>query len=203
MSESLSETGADSNDLDSNDLAARAGVYELFSRLWLYELDAEMLAELADGSLASAWCELGGPTSDDADVEALATEYCRLFVGPRDQVAPFQSVWETGQHGGQAVASMRECLELLSEPVPKLDEIPDHLGVQLFLMGVFLRCLAADPTSEDLQDIVEGFAAEHLTWPAKMLDAAAARSETPFYSFLIDTTRQFLDGEYRLLDVQS
>ena len=195
MSEPQSETDADSNALE-----ARAGVYELLSRLWLYEIDVELMEELASGSLASAWRELGGPTSDGADVEALATEYCRLFVGPRDQVAPFQSVWESGQHGGQAVVSMRECLELLSEPVPKLEEIPDHLGVQLFLMGVFLRCLAADPTSEDLQDIVEGFAAGHLTWPGKMLAAAAARSETPFYGFLIDATGRFLEGEYSLLD---
>jgi TorA maturation chaperone TorD len=184
----------------NSDLEARAGVYELLSRLWLYEVDAELLSELSDGSLAAAWSELGGPSIEVSQLDDLAVEYCRLFVGPRDQVPPFQSVWETGQHGGQAVASMRECLELLSEPVEKLDEIPDHLGVQLFLMGVFLRCLAADSTSEDLQDIVEGFAAEHLNWPTKMLDAAAERSGTAFYGFLIETTRQFLKGEPGLFD---
>ena len=187
----------------TEDLAARAGVYELLSRLWLYEVDAALLSELSDGPLAAAWSELGGPSIEVSQLEDLATEYCRLFVGPRDQVAPFQSVWETGQHGGQAVASMRECLELLSEPVAKLEEIPDHLGVQLLLMGVFLRCLAGDPNSEDLQDVVEGFAAEHLRWPAEMLDAATAKSEMPFYRFLIDATRQFLAGEHELLDAAS
>ena len=187
----------------TEDLAARAGVYELLSRLWLYEVDAALLSELSDGPLAAAWSELGGPSIEVSQLEDLATEYCRLFVGPRDQVAPFQSVWETGQHGGQAVASMRECLELLSEPVAKLEEIPDHLGVQLLLMGVFLRCLAGDPDSEDLQDVVEGFAEEHLRWPAEMLDAATAKSEMPFYRFLIDATRQFLAGEHELLDAAS
>ncbi|MDA0590455.1 MAG: molecular chaperone TorD family protein [Planctomycetota bacterium] len=187
----------------TEDLAARAGVYELLSRLWLYEVDAELLSELTDGLLAAAWSELGGPSIEASQLEDLATEYCRLFVGPRDQVAPFQSVWETGQHGGQAVASMRECLELLSEPVAKLEEIPDHLGVQLLLMGVFLRCLAGDPDSEDLQDVVEGFAEEHLRWPAEMLDAATAKSEMPFYRFLIAATRQFLAGEHKLLAPES
>lgn len=196
MSDSDERTEAGTRELE-----ARAGVYELLSRLWLYEVEAELLADLTSGPLAAAWSEFGGPSIEASQLDDLAVEYCRLFVGPRDQVPPFQSVWETGQHGGEAVASMRECLELLSEPVPKLDEIPDHLGVQLFLMGVFLRCLAADPTSEDLQDIVEGFAAEHLNWPTKMLDAAAAHSETEFYGFLIETTRQFLEMELRLLDV--
>lgn len=191
------------SDCGESDLEARAGVYELLSRLWLYEVDPTLLAELTDGSLEAGWTELGGPMVEVDQLEELATEYCRLFVGPRDQVAPFQSVWETGQHGGDAVASMRECLELLSEPVAKLEEIPDHLGVQLLLMSVFLRCLADDPNSEDLRDLAEGFADSHLTWPTEMLKAAADRSQTPFYGFLIDATRKFLAGEQELLDVEA
>lgn len=177
------------------DLEARAGVYELLSRLWLYEVDAGLQGELTDGSLADGWKELGGPTIEGSQLEGLATEYCRLFVGPRDHVAPFQSVWQTGQHGSEAVASMNEYLEMLSEPVAKLQDIPDHLGVQLLMMGVFLRCVAGTPASQDLRDLTTTFFAEHLAWPDAMLTAAGAKSESPFYQFLIEATADFLRDE--------
>ncbi|MFP6761964.1 MAG: hypothetical protein VB858_00050, partial [Planctomycetaceae bacterium] len=51
------------------DLEARAGVYELFSRLWLYEVNAELVSELTNGSLAAAWHELGGPPISDRQLE--------------------------------------------------------------------------------------------------------------------------------------
>lgn len=179
----------------NGDLDARAGVYELLSRLWLYEVDTDLLAELTDGSLADGWKELDGPAIEASQLDDLATEYCRLFVGPRDHVAPFQSVWQTGQHGSEAVASMNEYLEMLSEPVEKLREIPDHLGVQLLMMGVFLRCVAKAPTSQDLRDLTTTFFAEHLSWPDAMLTAAVEKSELPFYRFLIEATADFLRGE--------
>ena len=179
----------------NGDLEARAGVYELLSRLWLYEVDAGLLVELTSGSLADGWEELGGPSTADSQLDDLATEYCRLFVGPRDQVAPFQSVWQTGQHGSEAVSSMNEYLEMLSEPVDKLQEIPDHLGVQLLMMGVFLRCVAKTPTSQDLRDLTTTFFADHLSWPDAMLTAAGEKSELPFYRFLIEATADFLRGE--------
>lgn len=187
----------------SASLVARAGVYELLSRIWLYEVDANLLAELADGSLATAWRELNGPVVDRGQAEALATEYCRVFVGPRDHVPPFQSVWESGQHGGEAVASMREYIELLSDPVSNLLDLPDHLGTQLLLMGVFLRSLAGDSSANDLREIAVTFFAEHLSWPDRMLDAAVARSEEPFYRFLAKATREFLRDESAVLKAHS
>ena len=179
----------------NGDLEARAGVYELLSRLWLYEVDAGLLVELTSGSLADGWEELGGPLTADSQLDDLATEYCRLFVGPRDHVAPFQSVLQTGQHGSEAVSSMNEYLEMLSEPVEKLREIPDHLGAQLLMMGVFLRCVAKTPASQDLRDLTTTFFAEHLRWPDAMLTAAGEKSELPFYRFLVEATADFLRGE--------
>jgi len=181
------------------DLEARAGVYELLSRLWLYEVDPELLSELTDGSLAAAWRELGGPDTGDRHVESLATEYCRLFVGPRGHVAPFQSVWESGQHGGTSVSSMREYLSLLNEPVPGLEEIPDHFGVQLLLMGTFLRCLSAESCPTELSRLACDFYQEHVQWAGGLLEAALERTTDPFYCFLITATREFLVTESRIM----
>lgn len=188
---------ADAASSTDENLEARAGVYELLSRLWLYEIDEELLTEFNEGSLAEAWRELGGPFIDANQLEELATEYCRLFIGPQDQVAPFQSVWQTGQHGGEATASMNEYLEMLNEPVTRLQEIPDHLGVQLLMMGVFLRCVAGQPASQDLRDLTTTFFVEHLSWPDSMLEAGLGRTESPFYRFLLEATREFLQVESR------
>jgi len=197
MSESRSEHNIPED--SPRDLEGRAGVYELLSRLWLYEVDSELLGELSGGSLAVAWRELGGPDTSDQTVESLATEYCRLFVGPRDQTAPFQSVWESGQHGGIAVSSMREYLSLLNEPAPGLDEIPDHLGVQLLMMGTILRCLLTDSGSTELLHLASDFHREHLQWTDRLLAAARERSVDSFYSFVITVTRDFLAAESRIM----
>jgi TorA maturation chaperone TorD len=186
--------------------------YRLFGRLWIRELDAPLLAELTAGNLGDAFRAAGGTPPPDADpvtCEALAADYCRLLLGPSDHWPPYQSVWTDGQFQGQPAVSMRRYLDLL-DPAPKVpsDVMPDHLGIQLDVMGLFISAMIAgntnghktpppgrQPTQAELNQLAARFFRDHLRWPGPLLRKVHECAETDFYRTLATVTEQFLESE--------
>ncbi len=110
----------------------------LVARLWQTEVDSELLALLAQPALRDEWIACGGfvPAAIKSSVvDDLAAEYCRLFLGPRDHLPPYQSVWTQQRFHGDATVSTAQFRELLSDHAPSLPAgtPPDHLGYQLEL----------------------------------------------------------------------
>ena len=176
-------------------LEERAAVYDLLARLWQSEIDAPLKAALNQEPIASQWRQCGGVLPQET-IEALAVDFCQLFIGPKDSIAPIQSVWSEGQLQGPSAAAMQRFLSL------RLDDrwdatIPDHLGVQLALQGEFLRALAdATPVQKiELESLIDVFFENHLTWPEPLFEAAIRKAQTEFYRGMVKLTRDFLQME--------
>ncbi len=182
--------------------AACSGTYRLLARLWLREVDRELLQRLCSPPLCDAFVEAGGilPADvDDATIEQLAVDYCQLFIGPANHLPPFQSVWQTGQFQGATAASMKTFVDVVGYNTVALPSgtMLDHLGVQLDVMGHILGQIATwQPEREGLNHVLEladSYFDMHLTWPAKLLEIAAPRATTQFYRSTIMLTGALLD----------
>ena len=175
-----------------SDFAAVSGMYELLSRLWLHEVDDEFVTELGGSDLRSAFEAAGGFVPDVGDVEALKTEYCRLFAGPGDHLPPLQSVWMRDE----LQSEIKTSIEMFASAVRlESDEsMHDHLGVLLSIMSRATE-LNAESACEDSLDFAREFFRRHLTWTGDLLAAAEERAEHSFYESLAIMTREFLREE--------
>ncbi len=177
--------------------AERAAVYDLLARLWDDAPDAalmQQLAEIPSDSVPPALNELLTSCGQDTP-EGLAVEYTRLFVGPKEHLPPFQSVWEERQLDGEAAVSMRKFGDVIG-----IENAMDHIGVQLSAMGTVLsQAATADGSQlEDLASLGASFFVAHLTWPDDLLSAIERRSTSRFYQLLATVTRDFLASEQDL-----
>jgi len=191
----------DSYQDSSEEFTALAGFYQLLQRLWQYEVDAPLLAELQDGPLAEVARELEIPLEDDSSdniLEELAVSYCQLLIGPANHVPPYQSVWTDGQFQSAATASMQSYLEIVGEQ-PDDSSLVDHVGIQLqVMMRIVSELAAAEPGTErysELQALACRFFQEHLTWPKKFLAAAQQATSSSFYQAVARITADFLEQE--------
>ena len=170
----------------------RAILFRFASRLWLRELDQPTLKQL-QGPLSESWQSIGGK-APVSTLENLQADFCQLLTHPKSYVAPFQSVWTSGQLGGSSVSSMRNWMSetgYLTQVA--VEEIPDHLGVQLDLYG-WMTSRKAE-SGEDQPVVVEvtrRYAQQHLSWTGKLLEQATAAANTKFYRSVISVTRDLL-----------
>lgn len=200
-----------------SDLAAKSNVYRFLGRLWSREVDGPVVALLRSGELADAYRAAGGVGPGEGDdpivLEALALDYCQLFVGPSHPLPPYQSVWTSGQFQGGPVASMERYFDVLGYRPPWTDStrhrietgqprklMLDHLGIQLDGFGHALAALSAlgegnEAVEHGLREVASSFFRDHLTWPGRLLRVARARAGTDFYRGLIAVTDEFLAAE--------
>jgi len=190
-----------SNQNSGDEFTALAGFYQLLQRLWQYEVDAPLLAQLQDGPLAEVARELEIPLDDgpsDNILEELAVSYCQLLIGPANHVPPYQSVWTDGQFQSEATASMQSYLDIVGEQ-PDDSLLVDHIGIQLqVMMRIVSELAAAQPGSErygELQALACRFYHEHLTWPKKFLATAQQSTDSSFYRAVARITADFLTQE--------
>ena len=186
---------------DREDLEGLAGFYRLLSRLWVAEIDPEWFEALSDGSLSEVAEDLGLQVEGSAEeaIEQLATEYCRLMIGPQGHIPPHQSVWTEGQFQGHTAVSMQHYLEVVGEEVDST--MSDHLGVQLGVMGLVVDELAdslQDNTKRNsLTELARSFFGDHVEWIKQFLVRAGTSTGSKFYGRLITVTEEFLVAERR------
>jgi TorA maturation chaperone TorD len=188
---------------------ATGAVYGLLARLWSAEPCHDTLEQLQQPLLGAALLAATGyqpPANTSAALDVLAVDYCQLFVGPTGHLPPYQSVWETGQFGSAAVASMNKFQELFGND-QKMSRsgspMSDHLGVQLLWMHELHSRFLADgldgPQAQVMQEMKQVFFAAHLNWPGKLLRGAMAKAKSDFYRAVVGLTSDFLDEESRML----
>ncbi len=184
----------------SNEILARSGLYELFSRVLLTELDVNTITLFQADNWQAALQRLGItiPEPTDDNIELLAIDYCHIFVGPKNFCPPFQSVWQTGQLQSLVIDSMNEFLKVIK---PKSTvQIKDHAGVQLEMMALVLQ--NQDATNE-CEGLAEAFFSRHLSWTENLFSKAARLAETNFYQSILDTGADFISAEKSLVFGQS
>ncbi len=172
-------------------------MYALLSRLWISEPDSELIESLSEGDVSSAlpeWFEI--PEGDTlADLRA---DFTQLFIGPKDQLPPYQSVWQHGQFEGASTGTMRtyfEVLGYLPETVAVDGVMPDHLAVQFDAMRFVLESASTPEPAHALVDLVASFFDDSLTWAMPLINAVGNRATTGFYRSIARLTAEFLRDE--------
>ena len=177
----------------SNEAFGRAGLYELYARLLLNEVDVEMLSLFHGPEWSICFRELGIsiPPENAISIETLAVDYCNVFIGPKDFCPPYQSVWEVGHLQSEVVASMNDYLEVVS-PVTT-QNIKDHAGLQFEMMSQILR-YESMPDAEP-STLSEAFFHEHIRWTERMFSLGTELAETEFYRGFLASAEVFIDSE--------
>ena len=184
-------------DSETQDVESVATVYSLLARLWMQEIDAPLLKSMSEEPLLSALSQLDLPLPSES-LEQLATEYCALFIGPKNAVLPMQSVWQKTQLDSQSASSVAKFAELIGYIRPA-SALWDHLGVQLDLMS-HVMLATCDKKKRDKErsvadEVASAFFERHLNWPSPLLLATSQRARLPLYRSLAEITQQFLKME--------
>ncbi|NND99922.1 MAG: molecular chaperone TorD family protein [Pirellulaceae bacterium] len=174
-----------------------SNVYALLSRLWLTEVDADFLNAVIASPIAQTLNVTPDLAADPESIEQLATEYCRLFIGPVNHLPPFQSVWQQGQLQSSVTDSVKSFAQAIGfSDLADSTTLPDHLGIQLQIMSEIIRLFAteAEPPRE-YNELAQEFFHRHLTWPTSFLQTASARTDSDFYKAVIQLTTDLLESE--------
>jgi TorA maturation chaperone TorD len=127
--------------------AAARDLYALCARLFASEVDAPLYQSLTQGPISPLvslmGLEPGAPGEEDSPTEALdalAVEYCRLFIGPQPMCPPFASAWRgEALLGGRARTRLEEFLArnglVLTDDLMRIAS-PDHVAVELAILAM-------------------------------------------------------------------
>lgn len=176
-----------------NEIQQRAGLYQLFSSIFLREVDHSLLLLLKEPQWKTQLSSIGVdvPAATDEVIEELAVDFCRIFIGPKDHAPPIQSVWSEDQLQGTPVESMKYFMSIA--PPKNRGPIEDHLGIQLEMMGLILVAQTEFP--DDADSLAQAFFVRHIAWSTLMLQGAQAIAQTDFYRQIIRATGKFVDQE--------
>jgi TorA maturation chaperone TorD len=172
------------------DPTARQDLYLLVARLFREEVDAPLYRRLlATQSDALPWIEPDiAELPDQFAVEALETEYCRLFVGPQPVCPPFASVVR-GEPllGGRARTAIDEFLAARCLAVDAHVRIasPDHVAVTFAVLAEL-----SDP--EAVQSYLHGFV---LPWVPNWLSTLERKTERILFRTLARLARDLIDED--------
>jgi TorA maturation chaperone TorD len=161
--------------------AARRDLYALTARLFAAEVDVALYRALAAQNVLGLIDAELSAMGEERALEALAVEFCRLFVGPQPLCIPYASA-----HRGEALLGgrARTRLEAFLRRIGfTFDEMamriasPDHLAVELAVLAHLYTCTAADTATaihEFLCDYV-------LPWVPAYCEQVAAAAALGFY----------------------
>ena len=184
-------------DSEIHEAESVATVYSLLARLWIREVDNPVLKVMSEEPLVTAF-ERVGLVLPTESVEQLATEYCGLFIGPKNALLPLQSVWQKTQLESQSATSVAKFAGLIGYALPA-PALWDHLGVQLDLMSHFVLATHFHENTENDRDVAcevaNSFFERHLNWASPLLLATSQRAHLPLYRSLAEVTQQFLKME--------
>ena len=182
---------------------AQAQLLALCARLLAEEIDAPLYRALAAEPMKSALSPLGGSfieaaleaLGEERALEALAVEYCRLFVGPHPACPPYHSAFRgEALLGARHEARVHELaarheLELV---LPARIVSADHLAMELSLLAAALA-RPLDPSAPDLAtaELTEQLL---LPWAPDFAAALTAAAELGPYRALASLLQALLHG---------
>lgn len=178
----------------------RAAVYRLLSQLWGEELSQRTVESLNDPDVRNMWMILGGsdPRQLASQLDHLAEDYCRLFVGPVGHLPPIQSVWTVGELQSSVVGQLTEFSRICNYNSSWPELLPDHLANELQLMAVMLQktTMESEQTKAELANsLTTAFFNQHLAWTSRLVRQIQTNDANGFYGHLAALTQSFLDEE--------
>ncbi|MHB0915826.1 MAG: TorD/DmsD family molecular chaperone [Thermoleophilia bacterium] len=185
----------------SEDALARAGICRLLARVFSAKPSPELVAGLKEARMLEVLASLGVDFDDDfiegdagEQAEALAVEFTRLFVGPGQHIAAYESVFVRGyaedeaRLWGEATGEVEKFYREAGLEVETAGEIPDHIGIELEAMAELAAAEAArrDEGAADeasrLWALQQQFAREHLArWLPEFCRTVVEQADSEFY----------------------
>lgn len=166
----------------------RAGLYKLFSSLFMKEPTEEILVQLKEMFQMKF----------NETPEEIKADFASLFLSPDIHLSPHESLYnyplgETPRLWGRATeevqAFYRSAGLMIDEEV---DLIPDHAGVELLFMSFLVE--------NNLIDRQGAFMGDHLMrWIPDYCDEIEKHARTTFYKELAILLREFVVSDYEEL----
>ena len=182
----------------------RRNFYIFLSRIFWKELKVEDLDSFEKSQLTITFRSLGYtlPEIDrsSAALDVLATEYCRLFIGPGKHVSPHESIHRQGIDNsrlwGEIASQVKGLYQQYGlEMRDECDLMPDHISLEFEFMGRLIaeQIQTSDPKWYDLQ---KHFFDQHLNrWVPDFCRKVMKRAEHEFYGIIAQITRDFIEFE--------
>lgn len=197
--------------LEVPDFASRRDLYAFCARMLGSEIDAPLYDTLTSEQMKQLWSELEltfveeelVAAGRDAAIEALATEFCRLFIGPLPACVPYESTQrEDALLGGKARRRIEELAETFGLELHLNGAVAssDHVAVELSMLAQ-LYGVAADPsaTSDERHHALAGvhrLLGEHLLqWAPRYFAQLALSAERDAYRATAAVASNLLEEE--------
>ncbi len=195
---------------------ARSNTYGLLTRLY----DREMTPEFADelnrigfpNMLAAADLDLAGESFGMTDFEVQATEFARLFIGPKPYAPPFASVYRqddkhAGQLWGTTTGEVKRFMTHYGLELNRAEAIPDHISIlfefmeqliqaKVRAMGQITDVTDREKVRREAEEIEQEFFCGYIEpWVERFLQRVERAKPSSFYASVVKFTRWFLTRE--------
>jgi TorA maturation chaperone TorD len=177
--------------------AAARDLYALCARLFAGEVDAPLYQSLTRGPVSPLVSlmglepgALGEEDSPAKALDALAVEYCRLFIGPQPMCPPFASACRgEALLGGRARTRLEEFLArnglALTEELMRIAS-PDHVAVELAILAMLHDRASAEEESSEARAqasraLAEFLGGHVLPWVPGWLQGVEEHAAHPLY----------------------
>ena len=200
---------------DAREARQRSQVYGFLASIFSAEPTNHVLNELRrpplNKILSAAGADFGTCLDQDENelIEALATEFSRLFIGPGKHIPPFSSVHMGSQPilWGEATKWVASFFTAVGfNPPATRSNPPDHIANELEL----LQTLAAAEADAALKNDREGvcsfralqnkFYQSHFSkWAPRFFNTVSKKAEIPFYQAFAELAKRFVESECDVL----
>ena len=183
----------------------------MLSQILLEEPTEQVIMLLSEGPLAA---ELSGSGLDllhgldhltpAEQVEAIAVEYCRLFIGPGQNMPLHESIAkQEGRYWGDTTVAVNKAYQAAGFEVgDQATEMPDHIGIELeFLAHLCEREANAIETgdrtaAERAREARQRFASEHLVgWLTTLAADVERRADLAYYKQAVAMARDWVAAD--------
>ncbi len=194
----------------------RSDIYGLLATLYRQEVTSDLLQQIKDPQFLGVLADLGFDVMKEfllkpekEQLEDLAVEYSRLFLGPGKHVSPHESVHhkrEDGQWGklwGASTAEVKQFIEATGLGYSDdFKGLPDHITVEFeFMQQLTLREEQAWKEEDSdkaaaCRNVEKKFIEEHLIrWIPVFCEKVIQDSQLPFYRSFAELTKNFIEHE--------
>ncbi len=206
----------------SQKASQRSNIYGVLSSVYSQEPDKKFIKLLlVDNDLRSLlagggmWDEKFWARSSQEISDDLAVEYTRLFIGPKDHIPPFESIYnysegESRQIWGTVTVEVKKTIEASGLSFKKdYDGIPDHIGIELEFMQRLVKKEAelwekGENNSQLLKTIQQEkkFIDDHLDkWIPEFCQKVIKAAKLDFYKNFAEVTKDFINCEKEEMEI--
>ncbi|VAV99877.1 hypothetical protein MNBD_ALPHA02-2052 [hydrothermal vent metagenome] len=191
-------------------LESRKGLYRLFNRFFLKEIDQSFLQGLQNSQLMTLLEQLNLPELNIVCTEAgiidqLATEFTRLFIGPGRHLSPHESIQRKtgGLLNDDDTVKVRRFIEASGfSYISHMQHFPDHICAEFEFMEALIQKQIEALSGGDFEEaetsemLQQEFLQRHiLQWVPQFCKKIENEAELPIYPAVAQAVSAFIQSE--------